>query len=56
MYMNGRRVDYETYPRIRTAVVNRDYRSYLGRPLIEGPNSYYANILVDNLEFYNAYR
>jgi hypothetical protein len=55
MYVNGRRVDYETYARERAPVVNRDWRTYLGRPLRES-DGYYANTLVDNLEFYNAYR
>ena len=55
MYINGRRADYETYPRQRAAITNTDWRTYLGRPLNDADGSY-ANTLVDNMEFYNAYR
>nr|KAG5710229.1 hypothetical protein BaRGS_006748 [Batillaria attramentaria] len=55
MYVNGRRADYDTYPRNRTAVLNTDHRTYIGRPLNDADGTY-ANTVIDNLEFYNAYR
>ncbi|XP_076459006.1 uncharacterized protein LOC143292527 isoform X2 [Babylonia areolata] len=55
MYINGRRVAYETYPRVRNPYYNDDWRTYVGRPLSEDSGTY-ANTIVDGLQFYNAYR
>lgn len=55
LYVNGRRVGYQTFPRTRPPVSNSDWRSFLGRPLNDADGSH-ANIYVDNLEFYNGYQ
>ncbi|KAL8587816.1 hypothetical protein ACOMHN_021034 [Nucella lapillus] len=55
MYVNGRRVDHETYPRERAPYYNTDWRTYLGRPRDDASGSY-ANTIVDDVEFYNVYR
>ncbi|KAL8566603.1 hypothetical protein ACOMHN_054825 [Nucella lapillus] len=55
LYVNGNRMDYQLYPDRRDPSQPRSWKTYLGRPLSVLDGSY-ANVLVDNAEFYNAHR
>ena len=55
MYLDGRLVDYESFPRITTAPLYIDRRTFVGRPLQERDGRF-ATVRIDNVELYNAYR
>ncbi|BFZ21895.1 hypothetical protein BsWGS_24934 [Bradybaena similaris] len=54
MYIDGRKVDYQTYPADQPSRAPSDWRTYFGRGLQGGKS--YANTAVDSIEFWPAHR